>query len=35
MATVKTVTDEDGKYVLFDVPEDATVTVEHQGLSAS
>jgi hypothetical protein len=33
MATVKTVTDEDGKFVLFDVPQDATVTVEHLGLS--
>jgi hypothetical protein len=32
-ATVKTVTDEDGRYVLFDVPADATVTVEHLGLS--
>ena len=32
-ATVKTVTDEDGRYVLFDVPADATVVVEHSGLS--
>ena len=32
-ATVKTVTDEDGRYVLFDVPVDAVVTVEHHGLS--
>ena len=32
-ATVKTVTDEEGKYILFDVPSDAVVTVEHPGLS--
>lgn len=32
-ATAKTVTDESGMYLLFDVPSDATVTVEHAGLS--
>ena len=32
-ATAKTITDEDGDYLLFDVPSDATITVEHQGLS--
>ncbi|CAN5812206.1 putative glycoside hydrolase [soil metagenome] len=32
-ATVKTVTGEDGMYLLFDVPADAIVTVEHPGLS--
>ncbi|MEZ4523438.1 MAG: carboxypeptidase regulatory-like domain-containing protein [Thermomicrobiales bacterium] len=32
-ATAKTVTDEDGNYLLFDVPADATITVEHAGLS--
>lgn len=32
-STVKTVTDDEGRYVLFDVPADAVVTVEHQGLS--
>ena len=32
-AAVKTVTDEDGRYVLFDIPGDAVVTVEHPGLS--
>jgi len=32
-ATAKTVTDESGMYLLFDIPSDATVTVEHAGLS--
>ncbi len=32
-AEAKTVTDEDGKYLLFDVPSDAVVVVEHAGLS--
>lgn len=32
-AEAKTVTDEDGNYLLFDVPSDAVVTVEHPGLS--
>lgn len=32
-ASVKTVTDDDGRYLLFDVPADATITVEYPGLT--
>jgi hypothetical protein len=32
-ASVKTVTDEDGRYLLFDVPPDAVVTVSHAGMT--
>ncbi len=33
-ASVKTVTDEDGRYLLFDVPADATITISHPGLTS-
>lgn len=32
-ASVKTITDEDGRYLLIDVPPDAVVTVSHEGMS--
>ncbi len=31
--SVKTATDEDGRYLLFDVPSNATITVSHPGLT--
>lgn len=32
-ASVKTITDENGRYLLFDVPADATITIEYPGLT--